>query len=280
MTSAPAQRADLPAASDDELPLDEAELHVEKLVPFTWRTTLYSLLVWPLPFLSILFWYVALTIADLTFWRVGKMLALPRFAARMSMWLGGVRVRVHGIDNLDRTQRYVFAGNHVSMFDAPVAAAGAVINARAFQEKSHLDIPVYGGFVKIFDEVLIDWKDADSRARAYTEALRRIASGWSFGVFPEGSRSYDGKLGAFYDGAFRLAIEAGVPILPACFSGLRNICPPGEWRVRPGVAHVIYGEPIPTDGMTLDPACVERLKNRTRRAINDLLRAGPPPTAP
>lgn len=277
MASLSAQRAHAPASAPDELPLDDAELHTEPLEPFTWRTTLYSLVAWPLPFVSILFWYVVLTLADLAFWRVGEMLALPRFAAGMTMWLGGVRVRVHGTKNLGRDQPYVFACNHVSMFDAPVAAAGAVINARAFQEKSHLDIPVYGGFVKIFDQVLIDWKDADSRARAHAEALGRIASGWSFGVFPEGSRSDDGKLGPFYDGAFRLAIEAGVPIVPTCFSGLRDICPPGEWRARPGVAHVIYGEPIPTDGMSLDPECIDRLKNRTRRAINELLRNGPPP---
>jgi 1-acyl-sn-glycerol-3-phosphate acyltransferase len=202
------------------------------------------------------------------------MLRLPRFAARLTMWLGGVRVRVHGAQHLDRTQRYVFVGNHVSMFDAPVAAAAGVINARAFQESSHVKIPVYGGFVKMFDEVLVDWRDPASRQRAYQEALERVRSGWSFGVFPEGKRSYDGKLGPFYDGAFRLAIEAQVPIAPACFRGLRNICPPQEWRARPGVVDVIYGEPIPTAGLTLDDT--EALKNQARRAINDLLREGPP----
>jgi len=272
MTSAPTHAV---AVAPEELPLDDSELWTEPLAPFTWRTTLYSAVAWPLPALSIFFWYGVLKLADWTFWDVGKMLRVPRFAAQMTMWLGGVRVRVGGAHNLDRNQTYLFISNHVSMFDAPVAAAGGVINARSFQQASHLSIPVYGGFVKMFDQVLIDWKDPASKARAHGEALTRLQCGESFGVFPEGQRSDDGKLGPFYDGAFRLAIEAQVPVMPCALRGLRNICPPGEWRARPGVVDVLYGDAIPTAGMSLDD--VERLKRRSRRAVNDLLRSGAAP---
>lgn len=273
-SGAPTTVHDTPEVHPEDTPLPDSELHVEPLRPFTWRTTLYSLVAWPLPFLSIMFWYAVLRLADLTFWPVGKMLALPRFAARMTLWLGGVRVKVYGVENLDlKSGRYVFTPNHVSMMDAPVCAVAGRVNARAFQASWQVKIPIYGGFVKMFDEVLVDLKDPESRRRAFEEALRRIRSGGSFGVFPEGKRSYDGKLGPFYPGAFRLAITAGVPIVPVAIRGLRNICPPGEWRARPGVVEFIYGEPIPTDGLTLQD--VERLSHRTRRAINRMLREGP-----
>jgi 1-acyl-sn-glycerol-3-phosphate acyltransferase len=102
-----------------------------------------------------------------------------------------------------------------------------------------------------------------------------IHGGDSFVVFPEGHRTRDGRLGSFYPGAFRLAVQAGVPVVPMGLRGLRNVCPAGDWRIRPGTVDVLFGEPIATSHLT--EADAPDLARRTRAALNDLLAAGPPP---
>ncbi len=256
-------------------PLRDEDLHVEPLEPFTWRTTLWSVALWPLGSAWIASGFALVWVLDKTVLPGPKMYRLPKFLAKNALRLAGVRVKPFVHPAIDTEATYIFVPNHVTMADAPVLSVAAPMNARAFQERRHLDIPIFGGLTKLFGEVLIDLKDKELNERAHQEALRRIAGGISWLVFPEGSRSYDGKLGRFYPGAFRLAIDAGVPLVPVAIRGARNLCPPGEWRGRPGVVQVIYGEPIPTAGM--GPADVEHLSNRARVAVNDLLRFGPSP---
>jgi 1-acyl-sn-glycerol-3-phosphate acyltransferase len=260
--------------------LSSDDLHVEPLVPFDWRVTLYSALAWPLPAISILAGYAVVRLLDKTVLPGPKMFRLPKFCAWLTMLLGGVRVRARGHERLDPKSTYVFVPNHVSMFDAPVLSVASPQNARAFQERRHLKIPIYGGLVKVFGEVLVDVDDNERKnsrtklqnSRAYAEALARLRAGMSWLVFPEGQRSPDGRLGPFYPGAFRLAIEAGVPVVPVAQRGLRNICPPGEWRVRPGVVEVVFGEPIPTVGLTTSEQDIQYLARRARYEVNRLLK--------
>ena len=261
------------SANDDALwaPLSDDELHVEELVPFTWRNTLYSAALWPFGAIWILSGFTLVWALDKTVLPGPKMYRLPKFLAKNALRVAGVRVRSIVHPEIDSTRTYVFAPNHVSMADAPVLSVAAPMNARAFQERRHLEIPIFGALTKLFGEVLIDPKDKALNEQAHHEALRRVREGMSWLVFPEGGRSFDGKLGPFFPGAFRLAIEAQVPVVPVALRGLRNICPPGEWRGRPGVVEVVYDAPIPTAGMTAEPAQIERLAHRARRAVNRLL---------
>lgn len=253
-------------------PLADAELHTEPLDPFTWRTTLWSAALWPFGATWILGGFGLVWFLDKTFLPGPQMYRLPKLLAKTALRIAGVKVKASVHEAIDPTKTYVFVANHVSMGDAPVLSVAAPVNARAFQERRHLKIPIYGGLTKIFGEVLVDLKDRELNERAHQEARRRIAGGMSWVVFPEGQRSLDGKLGPFYPGAFKLAIDAGVPIVPVAMRGARNLCPPGEWRGRPGVVQVIYGEPIPTGDMT--HADVQRLSHRARRDINRLLSRG------
>lgn len=262
-----------PASPDPWAPLREEELHVEPLVPFTWRTTAWSVALWPLGAAWILGGYALVWVLDKTVLPGPRMYRLPKLLAKVALNIAGIRVRPFVHPAIDTSATYVFVPNHVTMGDAPVLSVAAPMNARAFQEKRHLKIPIFGGLTKLFGEVLIDPQDKALNERAHQEALRRIRGGMSWLVFPEGSRSFDGKLGRFFPGAFRLAIEAQVPVVPVAIRGARNLCPPGEWRGRPGVVQVIYGAPIPTT--ELGPEDVERLSHRARRAVNDTLRDGP-----
>ena len=147
-------------------------------------------------------------------------------------------------------------------------------HTRAFQDIAHFRIPIYGGFVRTLGQLPVSRDDKELNARSYARAAELLRAGSCFAVFPEGHRTRDGKLGAFHQGAFRLAINAGVPVVPMGMRGLRNVCPAGDWRMRPGTVDVLFGEPLPTAG--LGEADVADLTNRARAALNALLAAGAP----
>jgi 1-acyl-sn-glycerol-3-phosphate acyltransferase len=249
--------------------LQEAELYQDPLDPYTAVDTLRSLLLWPVAITQMAGWLPL-------FWLLDRTLVPGRRIdglARLVCWLGtrsvGIQVRQHGLEHIDRERGYLIALNHVSLLDTPVLVQSVPIYARSFQDAGQFKIPLYGSFARLMGQLPVRRNDKELNQRSYRQALDMLNEGHSFAVFPEGHRTRDGRLGPFYPGAFRLAIEAGVPVLPVCSRGLRNLCPAREWRMRPGRVDVLFGEPIPTDGLNLDD--VEQLAVRTRARMNDLL---------
>ncbi|MGZ5488871.1 MAG: lysophospholipid acyltransferase family protein, partial [Candidatus Aminicenantales bacterium] len=89
--------------------------------------------------------------------------------------------------------------------------------------------------------------------------------GYSFLIFPEGTRTLDGRLGPFHRGGFFLALESGAPIIPLTISGSRELMPKGQWFARRGTVRAVFHEPIPMTGFTLETmAC---LMEKVRGAI-------------
>jgi 1-acyl-sn-glycerol-3-phosphate acyltransferase len=92
-----------------------------------------------------------------------------------------------------------------------------------------------------------------------------MASGISVVIFPEGTRSLDGRLLPFKRGGFLLAVKTGTPIVPVTINGSRHILPKSAWRLRPGIVEVDISEPIPTTG--LRPGTVRALADQVQKAI-------------
>lgn len=252
---------------------EQLELYQDPLDPFGPRDTVRSLALWPVALGQMLFWLPVFWLLDRTLLPGRRIDRLARWVCRVGTASVGIRVRQHGVEHIEPGQGYLVALNHVSLLDTPVLVQSVPFYARSFQDAAHFKIPVYGSFVRIMGQLPVDRQDKTLNQRSFADALEMLRQGQSFAVFPEGHRTRDGRLGPFYPGAFRLAIEAGVPVLPVCSRGLRNLCPAKEWRMRPGRVDVIYGEPIPTVGLTLDDAA--ELGQRTRAAMNALLQAGP-----
>ena len=253
--------------------LREENLYQDPLVPFTFKDTLLSLVLWPVTGVNILSWLVLFVLLDKTFLPARRMDRLARFANRWVTSFAGVRVVQHGLDRLRAGQSYIFCLNHVSLLDTPVMVQSIPFFTRAFQDIRHFSFPVYGTFCKILGQLPVERGNAELNERSYAQARERIQQGHCFAVFPEGHRSRDGRLSEFYEGGFRLAIEAQVPVVPVVSRGLRNLCPAREWRFRPGKVDVIFGEAMPTTGMTGDD--LGRLAEKTREAMNELLLRGP-----
>jgi len=252
--------------------LQPNDLYQDPLQPFTIKDTLVSLGTWPVALTQMAGWLGAFTLLDRFVIPGREIDRLARAVCRAGTLSVGIRVEVSGRERFQPDTAYVIAFNHVSLLDTPVLVQSVPVYCRTFQEMGHRRIPIYGSFVRLMGQLPVERGNSELNDASYQDALALLRSGKSFGVFPEGHRTRDGRLGKFYLGGFRLAIEAGAPVMPSVTLGLRNLCPAKEWRMRPGRVRVIFGEPIPTAGLRLEDA--GDLAGQTRRAMNELLRAG------
>jgi 1-acyl-sn-glycerol-3-phosphate acyltransferase len=244
----------------------------DPLRPFDLKDTLVSCALWPVALTQMAAWLPIFRLLDLTFLPGKRIDDLARLVCRVGTRSVGIRVHQHGLHNLEPGQNYLICLNHVSLLDTPVLVQSVPIFARSFQDEVQFKIPLYGGFVRVMGQVPVSRHDKALNQRAHARALQMLRAGDSFAVFPEGHRTHDGRLGRFYPGAFRLAIEAGVPVLPVCSRGLRDLCPHKEWRFRPGRVDVFFGAPLPTNGLVPDDA--EALAEQTWSSMEALLAEG------
>jgi 1-acyl-sn-glycerol-3-phosphate acyltransferase len=176
-----------------------------------------------------------------------------RFAkarARNLLGMLGVDVTVIGSEQVARGGPFVFAPNHQSHLDILSLLAHLPGRTRFAAKKSLWRHPVVGAVLGTLDMVPIDRDDP----RAAVEALQRTdATAGSVVVFPEGTRSRNGQLLPFKKGAFVLAIEVGMPIVPVVCCGTRRLMPRGSrLTVVPGPVELVIEEPIETSGLTYD----------------------------
>jgi 1-acyl-sn-glycerol-3-phosphate acyltransferase len=128
-------------------------------------------------------------------------------------------------------------------------------------------VPGLGAACERLGHIFVDRSSSRSALETLETARRRIAEGASVLFFPEGTRSPDGTLGAFKRGAFRMALDLGLPILPMTIIGTRRILPPGSRDLRPGRARLIIHPPIETAGWSADrlPELIERAREAIAR---------------
>jgi 1-acyl-sn-glycerol-3-phosphate acyltransferase len=172
--------------------------------------------------------------------------------ARMLLALGGARVRIQGLERLDPTQHYVFAGNHLSLFDTPVVLASIPFQFLFLVSARYVKLPFLGTHLRRSGHFSVDSDDMRASLKVMTAAAKRIEErGLSVLLFPEGRRSSDGLMQEFKEGAAYIAIKAQAPVVPFALRGTREILPVGSIHIRGGPVDFIVGEPIPTKGMTL-----------------------------
>jgi 1-acyl-sn-glycerol-3-phosphate acyltransferase len=184
--------------------------------------------------------------------------------ARMAVRLAGVRLDVQGLEKIPRDRAVVFMANHQSNCDPP--ALLAVLPAVwILVKKEFFRVPILGRVMLARGYIPVDRKHRERAIAAVQEAVNALKAGRSFLVFPEGTRSPDGRLQRLKKGAFVMAIEAGAPVVPVSISGSGKIMPKGEFVMRPGRVRITIHAPIPTAGMTVEQRQV--VMDRVRHAI-------------
>ncbi len=179
--------------------------------------------------------------------------AIMRIWSRILLWAGGVKVQVEGKENVRPGESYIVVANHQSHMDIPVAVVALPFPVRIVSKKELFKIPVFGWGMRAAGIIEIDRfnrKQAIETLKRTGEIARRHHL--SILVFPEGTRSPDGKIHSFKKGPFVMAINTGIPVLPISISGTRNILPKKKLRIRSGRVKVKIHSPIPTADLQMD----------------------------
>ena len=193
--------------------------------------------------------------------------------------MGGVVLKVSGRERLDPLQQYIFMVNHQSNVDIPVLVQSVEsFQLRWIAKRELLWIPFFGWAMWASKHITVERTNRFKAVKSLQRARERIAAGISVVVFPEGTRSRDGRLLRFKKGGFLLAVAANRPIVPVTINGSRQVLPAGAWRLRAGTIEVIIGQPVPIAGFR--PGNLRHLSAQVREEIEKQLRSpGPEPAA-
>ena len=156
--------------------------------------------------------------------------------ARILLWASGVKVELHGAENLPAEHQgpLVLVCNHQSMYDILALLARLPVDFK-FVVKAELGkVPLWGYAMKKAGYIFVDRGAGGQAGALMREAVAKIKSGSAVLFFAEGTRSADGKLGEFKRGAFVLASQAGADVLPIAIEGSAEVMPAKSLRIRPG----------------------------------------------
>ena len=232
---------------------------------------LFSLWVWPVAVvITVVFSVAAVVAAPLS--PTGRTtLYLARWWGRLILLVATVRLRVEGLENLDPSRFYVIMVNHESVLDIPalLAALPSRTGTRFLAKESLFSIPFLGWALKALGFIPVDRVNRGTAVQMFLKAIDQARGGNSLLLFPEETRTDDGRLLPFQRGGFLLAMRSRYPILPVGIEGARVAMPSHEWKVRPfSVITVRVGEPIPTEGRSMKER--QALMDETRCMIDRL----------
>ncbi len=191
--------------------------------------------------------------------------------SRAMLWAAGSSVAYRGLDESVAHSPCIFVSNHLSNADIWAVIPALPYETKFIAKASLFKIPLLGWGMASAGFIPIDRHDRRGAIASLQRAADRIAGGDSVIVFPEGTRSLDGRLAPFKKGPFHLAAQARVPIVPVVIRGTWEILPPGSWRVTPGKIVVTFLPAIPAATGAVDDA--ERLRRLTHERIAEELGA-------
>jgi 1-acyl-sn-glycerol-3-phosphate acyltransferase len=209
--------------------------------------------------------------AVLFLWLINRRLwlyPLALFGAKTWLQACGTRVNVSGLENLEDGKQYVFASNHRSYLDTAALFRHTGRRVGLVAKKELLKVPVMGqgmGFVNI---VAIDRSNPERARQSMEKARKIIENGFSFGVFVEGTRAMPGELLPFKKGAFHLALQTGVDIIPVAFTNTDRLMGKRTGVLHPGTIEMVLLPPVRTAGREIMDVLLE-----TREAIANQLKA-------
>jgi 1-acyl-sn-glycerol-3-phosphate acyltransferase len=201
---------------------------------------------------------------------------ITRRWARSIIWASGCPVVVHGRENVRDGVPQVVASNHISWFDVFALAAVIEVPYHFVAKKELMKIPLFGRAMEAAGHITIDRSNRDraiESLRAAGEKIRR--SPGAVVIFPEGTRSRTGRLMPFKKGAFVLAAESGVAIVPTAITGSFEIMRKGSWRVNRRTIHIHFLPPIqPAEVTATAAAGTDALMDTVRARIAEVVGDG------
>jgi 1-acyl-sn-glycerol-3-phosphate acyltransferase len=182
----------------------------------------------------------------------------------------GVRVRVAGAEKIP-PGTCLFVANHTSSADAPAVVGAIPRRIAILLKKSLFNYPIVGQAFHLAHFIPVERSKRDSAIESVEKAIEAMRGGQSFLIYPEGTRSPDGRLQDFKKGAVVMAIKAGVPIVPIVCSGAHRVMEKRSLVIHPGEILVEFLEPIDTSKYTFEE------RERLNEIVHDAMAAALPP---
>lgn len=227
-------------------------------------------------------WTALVALATLVWWGTAVLWEAPkgrkstgwyamitRRWARSVIWASGCPVIVHGRENVREGIPQVIASNHISWFDVFALASVVEVPFHFVAKKELMSIPFFGRAMEAAGHITIDRSNRERAIQSLRAAGEKIRhSPGAVVIFPEGTRSRNGRLMPFKKGAFMLAAESGVAIVPTAVTGSFEIMRKGSWRITPRDIHIHFLPPLPAaDVAALAAGGSDRLMERVRAEI-------------
>lgn len=229
---------------------------------------LNSILIWAAIILLIIFWVPILAIRwlfdrDPVRYKTGKL--FRKLGHTISRVNPNWKINIEGHENIDDRNPYVIVSNHLSNGDIPVIS-NLPWEMKWVAKKELFKLPFAGWMMRMAGDISVDRSSSSKRAGVFLQCKFYIDHNVSVIFFPEGTRSRSGKLNKFAPGAFELAIQEGVPILPIVLDGTQECLPKKTWVFKPDVnVSMKVLDPIPTQGLHKEEGI--ELMNKVRNLI-------------
>lgn len=196
--------------------------------------------------------------------------AWSRQWARTALWASGCRAVGHGLEHLRPGEPFILVANHVSWFDIFAISVLLKVDFHFVAKKELEKIPVFGLAWRAAGHISIDRSNRERAVESLRKAGAQMREQQSVVViFAEGTRSRTGRLQPFKKGAFVLAQETGIPVIPTVVTGSYDIMRPDTFSVRPATIHVYFEKPVPViPGQSID-TLVERVREAFVARLNE-----------
>jgi 1-acyl-sn-glycerol-3-phosphate acyltransferase len=198
--------------------------------------------------------------------------ATALWIAGVGLRIAGVRVQVEGRENLDPSRSYIVMCNHVSNLDPPVLIRGLPRRTSVLVKKELFKIPILGSAMRVGDLVPVDRRNREAAVNSMREAGEVLRRGLNMSVFPEGTRSPDGRLLPFKKGPFYLAMDTGIPIAPVTMLGTERLMPKGSSVIRSGTVRMIIHPPVDPSGFADKDQLIAAVRRQIESALPPALR--------
>ena len=187
--------------------------------------------------------------------------------SRLTCYLALCPVTVKGREHIKRGRSYVFVANHQGAFDIFLIYGFLGVPIKWVMKAGIGRIPLVGAACRAAGFIFVDHSTRKAATRSVAEAERRLRDGASVVVFPEGSRTPSGKMGRFKKGAYQMAVDQRLPIIPITLNGPFNVLPIGSLNVRPHRMEMVIHPALPTDGLETSHKDLQDLADQTRAVI-------------
>lgn len=220
----------------------------------------FFMLIW-----TVLFILISPFLILITFNRQAPLTAVRKLYAPVFMVFAGIKMYVQGKGNVKKDEPVIVVANHCSHIDIPCLVYSIPLNLHFIAKKELKRVPFLGWYIMLTGQLFVDRSNRKKSIESLKKAAKKINHGKTVILFPEGTRSETGEVGVFKKGAFHLALDAQVNVLPVHIEGTRSYWPKGSNKITPGTVTVTIGKPIITANYTKET--VNEFIDDTRKAI-------------